>query len=137
MEIKHDAFISYNHHLDHVVAKALEDGMERLAKPLLSLRAIDVFRDETALSANPDLWARIVDHLSGTAWLIVLACPEWTASPWCGREVQWWLENRSTDRMLIAGPGNCMSSWVAMPRTTNHHPPHRARDLRPPDSAPG
>jgi hypothetical protein len=52
------------------------------------LRAIDVFRDETALSANPDLWARIVDQLSGTAWLVVLACPEWAASPWCSREVQ-------------------------------------------------
>jgi WD40 repeat protein len=105
MEIKHDAFISYNHHLDHALAKALEDGMERLAKPLLALRAIDVFRDETALSANPDLWARIVDHLSGTAWLIVLACPEWAASPWCSREVQWWLDNRSTDRILIAVVG--------------------------------
>jgi WD40 repeat protein len=102
MAIKHDAFISYNHHLDHPLAKALEDGMERLAKPLLALRAIDVFRDETALAANPDLWARIVDHLSGTAWLIVLACPEWAASPWCGQEVKWWLDNRSTDRMLIA-----------------------------------
>jgi hypothetical protein len=82
MDINPDAFISYNHPLDHALAKALEEGMERLAKPLLALRAIDIFRDETALSADPDLWARIVDHLSGTAWLVVLACPDYSLPIW-------------------------------------------------------
>jgi hypothetical protein len=97
---KHDAFISYNH-FDHALAKALEEGMERLAKPLLSLRAIDVFRDETGLAANPDLWAGIIDHLTGTKWLVLLACPEWAGSYWCGREALWWIENHSPERILI------------------------------------
>ena len=26
----------------------------------------------------------------------------WAASPWCSRELQWWLDNRSTERMLLA-----------------------------------
>jgi hypothetical protein len=76
MQIKHDAFISYNHGADAAVASALEAGLERLAKPLLALRAIDVFRDETSLAANPSLWAGILDHLAGSSWLVLLAVPD-------------------------------------------------------------
>ena len=101
MDIQHDAFISYNHRIDNALATALEAGMEKLAKPLLSLRAIDVFRDETGLAANPDLWAGIVQHLNGAKWLVLLACPEWADSHWCRREVLWWLENRSSARILV------------------------------------
>ena len=105
MEIKHDAFISYNHGADHELAEALEAGMEKLAKPLFSLRAIDVFRDTTGLAANPNLWGEIVDHLGGAKWLVLLACPEWAGSHWCQQEALWWIENRSTDRILIALTG--------------------------------
>jgi hypothetical protein len=52
MEARHDAFISYNHHDDHNLAKALQEGMEKLAKPLLALRAIEVFRDQTSLACQ-------------------------------------------------------------------------------------
>lgn len=105
MQIKHDAFISYNHGADAALASALEAGLERLAKPLLALRAIDVFRDETSLAANPSLWAGILDHLAGSSWLVLLACPEWAASLWCCREAQWWLANRPFDRMLVVITG--------------------------------
>jgi hypothetical protein len=101
VDIKHDAFISYNHSADNALAKALEASMEKLAKPLLSLRAFDVFRDETGLAANPDLWAGILHHLNGAKWLVVLACPEWAESHWCRREVLWWLENRVAAHILI------------------------------------
>jgi WD40 repeat protein len=105
MEIKHDAFISYNHGADHELAETLEAGMEKLAKPLFSLRAVDVFRDTTGLAANPNLWGEIVDHLGGAKWLVLLACPEWAGSHWCQQEALWWIENRSTDRILIALTG--------------------------------
>jgi hypothetical protein len=101
----HDAFISYNHLHDHNLAKALQEGMQKLAKPLLALRAIDVFRDETSLAANPDLWAGIVDHLTGAKWLVLFACPEWAASYWCSREALWWMDNHSADRVLIVLSG--------------------------------
>src|SRR5262249_881617 len=58
MEIKHDAFISYNHGADHELAEALEAGMEKLAKPLFSLRAIDLFRDTTGLAPDPNVWGK-------------------------------------------------------------------------------
>jgi len=105
MEIKHDAFISYNHAADQKLAEVLEAGMEKLAKPLFSARAIDVFRDTTGLAANPNLWGEIVDHLGGAKWLVLLACPEWAGSRWCHQEALWWIDNRSTDRILIALTG--------------------------------
>lgn len=52
VEIKDDAFIFYNHKFDQVLPKALEDRMERLANPLLALRAIELFRDEPPMCSR-------------------------------------------------------------------------------------
>lgn len=101
MAISHDAFISYSHSADRKLAPALERGLEKLAKPLLKLRALDVFRDETSLTASPALWPGIVEHLSGSQWFLLVASTASAASPWCNKEVLWWLENRSVDRMLL------------------------------------
>src|SRR5580765_1848188 len=52
----HNAFISYSHAADGKFAPALEQGLEKIAKPLLKLRALDIFRDESSLTASPGLW---------------------------------------------------------------------------------
>ena len=101
----HDAFISYSHSADNALAPALESALERLAKPTFKLRAIDVFRDKTSLSASPALWTGIVEHLSGSRWFLLLASPQAAASPWCNKEIQWWLANRDSSTMLIAVTG--------------------------------
>jgi hypothetical protein len=101
MTLRHDAFISYSHAADSRLAEALERGLEKLAKPLLKLHALDVFRDQTSLTASPALWPGIVTHLSVSDWFLFLASPTSAASVWCGKEVQWWLENRSPNRMLM------------------------------------
>jgi WD40 repeat protein len=101
MPKQHDAFISYSHSADGVLAPALESALERLAKPLFSLRAIDVFRDKTSLSASPALWSGILDHLSGSRWFVLLASPQSAASPWCAKEVAWWLEHRGVSTLLV------------------------------------
>jgi len=98
---KHDAFISYSHAADGRLAPAVESGLERLARPLLTLRAIDVFRDETSLAANPELWTGILDHLDGSTWFVLMASPQSAASHWCNKEMLWWLENRGKERMLV------------------------------------
>ena len=101
MAVRHDAFISYSHAVDSSLAAALERGLEKLAKPLLKLRALDVFRDQTSLTASPALWPGIVAHLEVSEWLLLLASPASAASVWCNKEVQWWLDHRSTNRMLV------------------------------------
>ena len=101
----HDAFLSYNQAADERLAAALEVGLERLAKPLFKLRAVDVFRDKTGMAASTGLWSSLESHLAGSRWLIYLACPESAASPWCVRELGWWLERHRGERLLIVLTG--------------------------------
>jgi WD40 repeat protein len=101
MAVRHDAFLSYSHSADSKIAPPFQHGLEKIAKPLLKRRALDVFRDQTSLSASPALWPGIVAHLSASEWFLLLASPASAASVWCTKEIEWWLENRSGSRMLI------------------------------------
>lgn len=103
----YNAFISYSHDRDAGLARALQTGLERFAKPWYRVRAARVFRDTANLSANPDLWKSIEDALDGAEWLIVLVSADSAASAWVNREVEWWLARKSPERLLVvaAGPG--------------------------------
>ena len=98
----YDAFISYSHAADGALAPAIQDGLQRLAKPWNRRRALHVFRDETGLSVNPHLWESIVGALDSSRWFIVLASPEAAASPWVNREIEHFLASgeRARERLL-------------------------------------
>ncbi|HZM78683.1 MAG TPA: WD40 repeat domain-containing protein, partial [Candidatus Limnocylindrales bacterium] len=66
------------------------------------LRPLRVFRDDVDLAASPGLWPDIEQALESSRWFILLAAPAAAASPWVRREVAWWLEHRSPERILIA-----------------------------------
>ena len=61
-----------------------------------------MFRDQTSLSASPELWSAIEEALSQARYFVLLASPEAAASHWVDQEVRWWRENRSHDTALIA-----------------------------------
>jgi WD40 repeat protein len=96
-----DAFISYSHAADEPLAVALQRALQRFAKPLLRLRSLRVFRDDENLAASANLDKAIEDALAQSRFLILLASPQAAASRWVAKEAQWWLENRSPDRLLI------------------------------------
>lgn len=98
---RYDAFISYSHAADGRLAPALRDGLHRLAKPLFKLRGLNVFRDQTSLSASPGLWPSIVEALSTSRYFILMASPEAAASAWVTKEVDWWCRHRETSKILI------------------------------------
>jgi TIR domain len=98
----YDAFISYAHSKDRSVALALQSLIQTLGKPWYRRRILRVFRDETSITANPDLWETIETALSGSRFLILLASREAAASHWVCQEVEWWLANRSHSSILIA-----------------------------------
>ena len=100
--VHYSAFISYSHALDGRLAPALDDALERFAKPWYRRRALHVFRDETSLSANPGLWPSIETALAGSDFFILLASPEAARSPWVNREVQYWCEHKPRETLLIA-----------------------------------
>ena len=99
---EYGAFISYSHGVDGKLAPILQRGLQSFSKPWYRRRAVRVFRDEASLSANPALWPSIENALTGSDFLILLACPEAASSAWVNREVQYWLETKSSAQVLIA-----------------------------------
>jgi WD40 repeat protein len=101
----YDAFISYSHAADGVLAPALEHGLERLARPWYRLRAMAIFRDQSDLALTPHLWSTIVTNLDQSRYLIVLASPESAASAWVNKEVAHWCDTRGTEQLLLVVTG--------------------------------
>jgi WD40 repeat protein len=98
--VVYDGFISYSHAADDRLAPALQTGLQRLAKPWNSRRALHIFRDETGLSTNPHLWSAIEGALDESDWFVLLASPEAAASEWVNKEIAHWLATKSVDHML-------------------------------------
>lgn len=97
----YDAFMSYSHALDGILAPTFQRELERFAKPWYQTRSIRVFRDNASLTANPGLWTSIEQALAQSDWFLLMASPDAARSPWVDREVQWWLTNRSPQSLLI------------------------------------
>lgn len=95
------AFISYSHAADDALAPALQSGLQAFARPWYARRAMRVFRDQTNLAANPALWPHIEQALSCSEWFLLMASVEAAQSRWVKKEIRWWIEHRSTDRILI------------------------------------
>ena len=97
----YDAFVSYSHAKDKPIAAALQSVIQKLGKAWYQRRAARVFRDDTSLSATPHLWPSIENALSESSHLILLASVEAANSPWIAKEVEYWLEHKSPDTLLI------------------------------------
>lgn len=96
------AFISYSHAVDGQFAPALQRALHQFAKPWYMRRAVRVFRDESSLSASPELWPSIERVLVGSEYFLLLASPKAATSPWVAKEVEYWCEHKSRSNFLIA-----------------------------------
>ena len=139
----YDAFISYSHAKDKPIAAALQSVVQSLGKPWYKRRALRIFRDDTSLSATPHLWPTIEAALAESRFLILLASTEAARSMWVGKEVNYWLEHRDTDTLLIAvtdgelawTPGAADFAWsdaTPLPAVLKGRFPHEPKwvDLR-------
>jgi hypothetical protein len=106
----YDAFICYSHVKDKPIAAALQSVLQKLGKAWYQRRALRVFRDDTSLPATPDLWRTLEQALAQSRYLILLASPEVAASRRINREIAYWLEHNSADRLLIAVT-DAMLTW--------------------------
>ena len=98
----YDAFISYNQKLDKPFVRRLQKQLQNLGKAWWQRRAVRIFRDETSLSATPEMWPAIERALAKSRYLVVCASPEAAASHWVNEEVRWWIAHKSADTLLIA-----------------------------------
>ena len=95
----YDLFVSYSHRADARFVPKLQRQLENLDRPLFRPRALDVFVDDTDLTADPDLGAEILRALSQSRHLLICASPEAAASAWVNQEIAWWFEH-------VEDPGN-------------------------------
>src|SRR5215471_1739784 len=95
----YDAFISYSHAQDKSIAAALQSAVQKLGKPWYRRRALRVFRDDTSLSATPQLWPSIEQALGKSRYFILLASPDAVASNWVNKEVAYWLDHNGIETL--------------------------------------
>lgn len=101
---RYDGFISYSWS-DAEVAEAVRHGLERLARPLLSRRALSIALDSADFGAETDLPSQIRRHLDESDHLVLLASPDSADSRWVADEVDHWLTTRGADKVLVAWIG--------------------------------
>ena len=104
---RYDAFISYSH-ADRPIAKGLQQGLQRIGRRMGQLHALRVFRDDTDLAADPDLWGRVTEAMDRSRYLIVVLSPHARASQWVDREVAYWRDLRGMDQLLLVLAGGSL-----------------------------
>lgn len=97
----YDAFVSYSHGEDRDVARRLQVGIEKYGKRWYRARKLRLFLDEESLAVNPGLWSSIETALAASSWFVLVTSPGARESKGVDRELRWWLENRSPERLLI------------------------------------
>jgi len=109
---KYDAFISYRRQPDEAIARALQEGLQTLAKPWTKWRAIRVFRDVTSIPATSNLTKAIQQRLDDSEWFILLASPDsfkptqGRTTSWVEEELRYWLEHGGgVERLLVVRTG--------------------------------
>ena len=102
---QYEAFISYSHAGDSILAAELQRVLNRIARPAYKWWQWwppRVFRDQTNLAAASDLGAEIEGALASSDSFVLLASTEAATSPWVDREVRTWCASRPSDRLFIA-----------------------------------
>ncbi len=98
---KYQAFISYKRDPDLKIAEALQSALHRIGRPWYKPYAVRVFRDKTDVELSHKLWGTIQQGLEQSEYLILLASPQATQSHWVQKEIEWWVNNRSLEKLLI------------------------------------
>jgi WD40 repeat protein len=101
--------MSYSHSSDAKLAASLQTSLSRFAKPWYRIRTMRIFLDKTSLSANPALWPTIEEALGQSEYFMLLACPTSANSRWVQQEVDWWLQNRTAEKLIL-----CLTDGVIL-----------------------
>ncbi|MEU2385778.1 TIR domain-containing protein [Streptomyces sp. NPDC012461] len=103
--MRYAAFISYSHVSDTARARHLRHGLHAFARPWNRTRALRVFLDNAAMSAEPSLWSTVEQALADSENLILLASPQSSNSEWVGREIDWWRRGPRSENLLLVVTG--------------------------------
>ena len=90
--VVYNGFLSYSHAADGRLAPVFQRSLQRFARPFWRIRALNIFRDNTSLSATPELWPSIKIALGQSEYFIFLASPTASAAEWVLEEIDEWLQ---------------------------------------------
>jgi len=97
---RHDLFISYNQNADSDTSIRLQKSVKRIGLPIWSLKRRAVFRDIDGMHAVAEAQKRLIEELSASRYMALLACPESARSDWVQCELTAWLTDfKHTDWM--------------------------------------
>lgn len=99
----YDAFMSYSHTADELIAPVLQRLIRRVGRPWYRRSTLRVFRDQTNLPMSESLWSSIEAALARSEYFVLMASPGAANSPWVAREVDYWRRHRerSTFRIVL------------------------------------
>ena len=85
----------------------LHRALEQLGKAWYRPRALSIFRDDTDLAVNPELWPKIESSMTDSECVLLLACPEAAGSAGVDGELRHWVDvlKRDPKKVLIALTG--------------------------------
>ena len=95
------AFISYSHEERALQARRVHQALLRFASPWYRRRGLRLFLDDANLPASPSLWESIREGLEKSSYLVFLASPSAAASPWCQKEIRYWLDQKGSDGIVL------------------------------------
>ena len=102
----YDGFISYKRSADERLAKSIQRGLQRFARPWYKPSSyLSIFRDAEVLTPSADLGKTIESSLRSSAYMIVLLSKAAAESRWVNKEIEYWLSVKSKESIIpvIAG----------------------------------
>lgn len=100
-ELGYGAFLSYSGDRDRRWLPHLQRAIEKQSRPWYKPPRIRVFLDDSGVSIGPQLREKIEAGLARSDWLVVMASPESKESAWVDREIEWWLNHKTVDTILL------------------------------------
>lgn len=98
---RYDAFLSYSRDSDGEFAPEFHQQLLDFDKRD-DVPDLNIFLDRTGLANNSSLWGAIERNLEDSEYFILFASEGAASSKYVAKEVEWWLEHRGIDTLLIA-----------------------------------
>ncbi|MDF5752180.1 TIR domain-containing protein [Spongiactinospora sp. TRM90649] len=100
-DLGYGVFLSYSGERERRWLPHLQRVIEKQSRPWYRPPRLRVFLDYSGVSIGPQLWHKIKAGLARSDWLVVLASPESRDSVWVDREIEWWLEHKAVNNILL------------------------------------
>lgn len=100
-DFRYDAFLSYSRDSDGEFAPEFHQQLLDFDKRD-DVADLNIFLDRTGLANNSSLWGAIERNLERSKYFILFASEGAASSKYVAKEVEWWLEHRGIDTLLVA-----------------------------------